>query len=205
MRARWASGCHPFWATEVVRVIRHAACPAVPWKNRLGETRELWRQNDAAGEMLARLSIATIAGTQEFSCFPGVDRIIMALSGAAVTLSVDGKTHALMPAAPFAFAGEARVTSNVRGTAQDLNLMCSRRHFRPLMTVNRVVAGETISAQGEADHTLVMALQPALLGGTEPLALAANDVVVLEPGQHLQALAEARLAVMAVLPATRIG
>ena len=81
--------CPRSLATDVARLIRHADCPPVPWKNGAGTTRELWALRDAGG-VLVRISIAEITGAQPFSEFPGTDRIIAQLDGPPMVLTIDG-------------------------------------------------------------------------------------------------------------------
>ncbi len=63
-------------------ILRVANCPAVPWKNGLGRTRELAIQPPGAGmdDFLWRVSVAEVETAAPFSAFPGVDRVISAKS-----------------------------------------------------------------------------------------------------------------------------
>ena len=110
--------------------------PATPWKNGGGVTREIWCQPAGAGihDFDWRVSIAEISRDGPFSRFDGVDRVITLLEGAGVRLlSDDGALdHRLgTPLAPFAFAGEAPVTSTLLGgTCHDFNVMTRRNRCR---------------------------------------------------------------------------
>lgn len=110
-------------------------CPARPWKNGLGRTRELAVEPAGAGmdDFLWRASVAEVDSAAPFSAFPGVDRVIVLLDGAGFTMTLDeGRRHALTtPFAPFAFAGEAQVAvSLASGPTRDFNLMTRRGRVR---------------------------------------------------------------------------
>jgi hypothetical protein len=60
-------------------------CPARPWKNGLGRTRELAVAPPGAGMdgFLWRVSVAEVDSAAPFSAFPGIDRTIVLLEGGA--------------------------------------------------------------------------------------------------------------------------
>src|SRR5690349_19195453 len=112
-------------------ILRLADCPARPWKNGLGRTRELAVEPPAAGmdDFLWRVSVAEVDSASPFSAFPGVDRTIVLVEGAGFVMTLDdGHTHALTdPYVPFAFPGEAQVAVTLAGGAtRDFNLMARR-------------------------------------------------------------------------------
>lgn len=106
---------------------------ASPWRNGGGVTREIARGSSPEGDASEvgfdwRLSVAEVAEGGPFSSFPGVDRILVLLSGDGIDLDVNGEQVSLRP--PFgahAFAGEAAVLATlVGGATTDLNVMCRR-------------------------------------------------------------------------------
>lgn len=112
-------------------IIRLRDCPAVPWKNGMGRTRELAVYPAGAGmdEFAWRASVAEVDSAAPFSAFEGIDRYIALLEGAGFTMTLDaGRSHALTtPFAPFAFPGEAKVTIALQGgPTRDFNLMLRR-------------------------------------------------------------------------------
>ena len=116
-------------------IIRLRDCPAVPWKNGMGCTRELavYPMGASMEDFVWRVSVAEVDSAAPFSAFDGVDRYIALLEGAGFTMTLDdGRSHALTtPFAPFAFAGESKVTIALRGGAtRDLNLMLRRSKAR---------------------------------------------------------------------------
>lgn len=112
-------------------LIKLGQCPAQPWKNGLGRTRELAVQPsfDGSPVFLWRVSIAEVDSAVPFSRFPGVDRVIVLLEGAGFNMTLDGRQrHALTTRyAPFAFPGETRVdVALAAGPTRDFNLMVQR-------------------------------------------------------------------------------
>lgn len=104
-----------------------------PWRNGGGLTREIARGSSPEGDVSEagfdwRFSVAEVSRGGPFSSFPGVDRILVLLSGDGIDLDVDGEQVTLRP--PFgahAFPGEAAVLATlVGGATTDLNVMCRR-------------------------------------------------------------------------------
>ena len=116
-------------------ITRLIDCPAKPWKNGLGRTRELAVHPSGAGidDFLWRVSVAEVERAAPFSAYPGVDRVIALLDGDGFTMRFDdGRTHALTePGVPFAFPGEAAVAMTLAGSpGRDFNLMLRRGRAR---------------------------------------------------------------------------
>ncbi|MFC5436499.1 HutD family protein [Rhodanobacter umsongensis] len=112
-------------------IIRLSDCPPQPWKNGLGNTRQIAVHPAEAGadDFVWRVSIAGVDSNAPFSAFPGIDRQIALLDGDGFTMTLDEDCiHSLTtPFAPFAFAGEANVAvSLVGGPTRDFNLMVRR-------------------------------------------------------------------------------
>lgn len=51
-----------------------------PWRNGAGTTRELASRTDAGGELLWRISLASLDDDAAFSVFAGLDRLFVALA-----------------------------------------------------------------------------------------------------------------------------
>ncbi|HEV2539993.1 MAG TPA: HutD family protein [Frateuria sp.] len=124
-------------------------CPAQPWKNGLGRTRELAVEPPGAGmeDFLWRASIAEVDSAAPFSAFPGVDRSIVLLEGEGFRMQLDdGRSHDLTePFAPFDFPGEAKVNVTLAGgPTRDFNLMTRRGRARGRVTVWRAPADAAI-------------------------------------------------------------
>ena len=173
--------CRRSLATDVARLIRHADCPPVPWKNGAGTTRELWALRDAGG-VLVRISIAEITGAQPFSVFPGTDRIIAQLGGPPMVLTIDGTAHPLSPLTPLPFRGEAKTSCalNGPGIARDLNLMTRRGAYRPAMRWIEAGAGAEVEVGEAGAVTALLALDPVGVTGAVRAAMTAGDLIVTE-------------------------
>ncbi len=100
------------------------------WRNGLGWTRQIHANLDtASGDWDWRLSIAEIEQDAPFSMFPGVDRVLVLLTGNGLRLCFDDDAvHLLQPPHDrLLFAGERAVTGElVDGTTHDFNLMWRR-------------------------------------------------------------------------------
>ncbi|MDP2418920.1 MAG: HutD family protein [Hydrogenophaga sp.] len=106
-----------------------------PWKNGVGNTREIVCCPHGAGldNFDWRVSIATIAQSGPFSAFAGVDRTIMLLDGDGVELQpASGAPHQLdKPHVPFRFAGDVAMHCTlIGGASTDFNVMTRRSQLR---------------------------------------------------------------------------
>jgi environmental stress-induced protein Ves len=139
------------------------------WRNQLGWTREIYRSGpggpdeDAGQDWDWRLSIAEIECDAAFSPFPGIDRVLVLLSGNGLRLRFDdGETVELQPPHDkHRFAGERAVSGElVDGATHDFNLMWRRDRIaaelwhRPLVgpMVIFVEPGETWAVHVIAGH-----------------------------------------------------
>jgi environmental stress-induced protein Ves len=126
------------------------------WRNQLGWTREIYRSGaggtgeDAGLDWDWRLSIAEIESDAAFSTFPGIERVLVLLSGNGLRLRFDdGETVELQPPHDkHRFAGERAVSGElVDGTTHDFNLMWRRDRIaaelwhRPLVGPMVIFAG----------------------------------------------------------------
>lgn len=160
-----------------------------PWKNGKGRTVELWR-HEAEGQLLIRLSRATVAKDGPFSVFPGLARNLTVLSGPGFRLIGPGLDLRCDPLVPVAFPGDLAVTaSETHGQpSDDFNVMTATHLPRPEVQMVRdghLPAGGLLA---------VYALGPVQVNG---LALAQGDVILTE--------AEARLRGDRPVIAVRLG
>lgn len=133
------------------------------WKNGGGNTRELAVWPPAAGmdDFVWRLSVADIERDGPFSAFPGIDRQIVLLDGAGVTLRADDGSFSHRLAVigePFAFSGDTSLQATLLdGATRDFNVMTRRGHCRARVEAFR--AGFAVST---GSHTLCL----LAIGGT---------------------------------------
>ncbi len=112
-----------------VLVLTPADYQIMPWRNGRGTTVEVLREDDPAGGLLWRVSMADVIEAGDFSKFPGVDRILMLVEGAGFDLDFGGQGGpvAAEPLMPLRFSGDWDTRAeNVRGPSRDLNVMVAR-------------------------------------------------------------------------------
>ncbi|KVE74822.1 HutD family protein [Burkholderia vietnamiensis] len=132
----------PADARPAVATIRGAALVASPWKNGGGVTREIaaYPPGAALDAFAWRVSVADVGAGGPFSRFDGVDRTLVLLSGAGMTLAeAGGARHVLdTPLARADFAGEAAIDATLHdGATRDFNLMTRRSAARATLAVWR--------------------------------------------------------------------
>ncbi|MEK6351113.1 MAG: HutD family protein [Burkholderia sp.] len=114
-----------------VSLIRADALVASPWKNGGGVTREIAAEPPGASldAFAWRVSVADVAQAGPFSRFPGIDRTLVLLSGAGMTLAAEDGERTLLaePLDRFAFDGERALSAELTdGPTRDFNLMTRR-------------------------------------------------------------------------------
>lgn len=110
----------------------------MPWKNGKGATTELYREDDAAGDMLWRVSIAGVTEDGPFSSFLGYDRHILALTGEGMDLEggPDGAIRVAPLFTPRSFSGDWPIAARLlAGPLTDFNLMIRRDFGRGRLLV----------------------------------------------------------------------
>jgi len=125
--------------------IEAALAAPVPWKNGGGVTREIgaFPPGAALDAFAWRVSVADVGTAGPFSRFDGIDRTLVLLSGAGMTLAEAGGAHHLLdvPLARADFAGEAAIDATLHdGATRDFNLMTRRSAARGTLDVWRAGA-----------------------------------------------------------------
>lgn len=155
-----------------------------PWKNGGGVTTQLAAHPSDAGidDFEWRVSVAQVDGPNDFSTFPGVDRIIVLLEGRRMALTVDGAQMSLTRNVPFEFRGESTVSCAIpNGSTRDLNVMTRRARARARLTV--CVAGDPPRNVPNTAISLIIALDEGLRMSTPGAPhLHRYDVVQVPPG-----------------------
>jgi len=133
------------------------AYQVMPWRNGLGVTVELARE-DGPGEagFLWRLSRADVAQDGAFSNFPGIDRTLLLLNGAGLTLAFGDRAVVLDKRYQMArFAGdEATQCALLHGPCKDFNIMVDRARGRAAVTLS-----EAAFSSHAAPRTLLHVLE----------------------------------------------
>jgi uncharacterized protein len=141
----------------------------MPWANGRGQTVELIRQNDDSGNILYRLSMATVTEDGPFSVFPGLNRNLTVIEGPGFDLVGDGTLRA-DPMVPVAFAGNIQLSAkNVTAPSRDFNVMAAM----PL-TMDVAIGGLPSAAKGATHLHFHFALEDTLIGA---IALARHDMI----------------------------
>ncbi|WP_147653974.1 HutD/Ves family protein [Vulcaniibacterium gelatinicum] len=157
------------------------------WRNGAGWTREIYAHPSAAGEGWDwRLSIAEIEADAPFSSFPGIERVLVLLSGNGLRLRFDdGRCEELRPPhARCRFPGEAGVRGELLdGPTQDFNLMWRRDAVQAELWHRPLVGPMVIFAEPHTTwivHLLAGQARFADESGLPPLA--AGDTAFLGAG-----------------------
>lgn len=130
-----------------MRIIRHADCRPMPWKNGGGVTTEImaWPPEAGLDDFDWRISMAQVASGGPFSTFAGIDRTLTVLSGAMLLAVGEAEPVALSQrSAPFSFPGDVATSAElVAGPVTDLNVMTRRGklHHSVQRLDGRVAAG----------------------------------------------------------------
>jgi uncharacterized protein len=165
------------------RLLKPADYVRMPWKNGGGQTTQIavHPAGAAAAEFDWRVSVADVATDGPFSHFPGVDRVLVLVSGAGMRLAGDTLSAELRaPFEPYLFSGdEALSCSLVAGPVRDFNLMLRRGRVRGHIEVVRDMAGRIAPARWRICHTASGAVE-CLVPGHPPLSIGADDTVVFE-------------------------
>ena len=126
----------------------------MPWKNGAGSTTELLIE--PAGATLEafewRLSMAAVAASGPFSCFPGIDRTLLLLEGDGLELDYGAHGRALLPGplVPASFSGDWATHGRLLGgPCKDFNVMSDRARVKQTVTVLRPgTEPQGVAAQG---------------------------------------------------------
>lgn len=108
--------------------------PATPWKNGSGMTRQVVISPPGAtlDNFDYRISIASVASDGDFSHFPGIDRQLLLLQGAALLLQREDGSEVRLDtfSLPLAFTGEENISSRLtEGPVTDFNVMTRRGRY----------------------------------------------------------------------------
>lgn len=148
-----------------------------------------------------RVSIATIAEAGAFSTFPGVDRVLMPLSPAGLTLEIGGRIRPLSQYETVSFTGEDAVAAvEVASIGDDLNLMTRRGACGGSIEVRSLDGAERLAAAA-GETVLVIVLEGDVsardvLWGDGPLLT--RDAVKLPSGAVAELTGHGTLAVVRV-------
>lgn len=138
----------------------------MPWKNGGGETLELFRlpATNASGFSF-RLSCARVELNGPFSLFPGIDRILLLLSGKGFTLSLPDKQVLInKPLSPFYFTGETAIQCDLlEGACRDFNVMTDRSFGESAISIVCPSVNESFLCKAECDFKFIYDIESETL------------------------------------------
>ena len=149
---------------------------SMPWRNGLGTTVEMAREDDAEGVMLWRVSAADVVEAGAFSLFPGIDRILTLIEGPGFDLDFagHGRVAPVESLQPVRFSGDwATRAEAVRGPSRDLNVMVARDRASAVLHVHR----DAMSIAPLGDRSLFFCL------AGRPVLNVAEAAYMLDPGR----------------------
>jgi environmental stress-induced protein Ves len=166
---------------------RWAETTPTSWKNGAGITREL-ASSPGRDPFDWRISIAEVATSAEFSTFADVERTIVLLEGAAMSLTVAGVTHELTGLAPWMFDGSLATSCAVaQGPTRDLNVMTRRGRCQATVEIIDVDGSVTLPlAEGATQFLIPLRGQISVERGAVPaLVLDRYDLLRLGDARRL--------------------
>lgn len=118
--------------------LTHQDFRVMPWKNGGGTTTELLHLQDDEEETLFRLSRAQVSQHGPFSILPGMERLLLVITGEGLQLELSGELLELRPGdPPLRFAGELSVYCDlIEGPVEDFNVMIDRNYGSADLTVH---------------------------------------------------------------------
>lgn len=132
----------------------------MPWANGKGVTVEMLKVEES-GQMLWRLSRASVVENGDFSIFPNIARNLTVITGPGFDLVGEGLHLAAKPLAPVAFAGDVPIrAAAVTAPSDDFNVMTAAHLHRPEVAV---ITGTTQLPKG--DTLALFALAPSQVNG----------------------------------------
>ena len=169
-----------------MRIIRHADCRPMPWKNGGGVTTEImaWPPEAGLDAFDWRISMAQVASGGPFSVFAGIDRTLTVLEG-TMRLAVEGTRDRVLSSetGPYAFPGDVATAAElIEGAVLDFNVMTRRGRFSHSVTRKTfAVPGKLELPAGTGLVFLVSGSGRVGQAGASTL-VEAHDAVLVETG-----------------------
>ena len=156
----------------MIRHLTAADYKTMTWANGKGVTVEMLKVEEN-GQLLWRLSRASVVENGDFSRFPGIERNLTVISGPGFDL-LGGELHLkAKPLLPVAFPGDTPIRAEAVTTpSDDFNVMTARHLARPEVGV---ITG-TAQLRG-GDTLAIFALTAARVNG---LTLAPYDLLLTD-------------------------
>ncbi len=161
----------------MIRHLTAADYREMPWANGKGVTVEMLRI-EAGGNLVLRLSRASVVEDGDFSIFPQIERNLTVISGPGFKLAGGGFQLEAQPLIPVAFAGDLPLRAvEVTAPSDDFNVMTARSLPRPHVGVH--MTPQTIEAGGG------LALFALGVGKVNESHLAQHDLIVTDQAARI--------------------
>ena len=193
------------------RVLTPADYRHTAWKNGGGRTTEVAvHPPDADFARFAwRASVADVIRDGPFSAFPGVDRTLVLLRGAGITLAGAGEPFEVTAHYdPVRFAGDDALACRLHaGPVRDFNLMVRRGFARGEIDVVHAEAAFVRPARFRLCYAASGASE-CLLAGHVPLTLHEDEALLIDAGDavaaalHVNPLSAAAVALIVTIDLT---
>jgi environmental stress-induced protein Ves len=194
------------------RVLTPADYRQTAWKNGGGRTTEVAVHPPGAdfARFAWRASVADVGRDGPFSAFPGVDRTLVLLRGAGITLAGEGEPVAVTARYdPVTFAGDAPLECRLHeGPVRDFNLMVRREFARGELDVVQAEAVVVRPARFRLCYAAAGASE-CLLAGHVPLTLNEDEALLIDAGDaaaaalHVNPLSSEAVALVATIDMIR--
>ena len=118
----------------MIKLIAQSEYQKKRWKNGCGTTQEI-AVSDESIEFEWRMSMADIVESGPFSAFPGMDRILVLLTGSEIKISHEGvaSEKSLQLLTPYQFSGDWPTSARISEKGRDFNLIYRRDKFKGSM------------------------------------------------------------------------
>ncbi len=153
----------------------------MPWKNGGGSTTEIYA-DPSSQDFDWRISMAKINSNGPFSLFPGIERIIMNLSGPHIKLQHENGNSVLLKALePYNFSGERETfaTMLTKGEATDFNVMTKDNKVKATLSVERGRYPVLDNAHEIADIIFIYVLSGAITTNIWSSLISADESLVI--------------------------
>lgn len=113
----------------MTRILTKSDFKDMPWKNGRGMTTEFYRRNDR-GEMVFRISSATLSESGPFSDFTGYDRTLVNLGPGPMHVSFHDSNELFLELNSVGhFDGGIAANCHIEAATRDLNVFCRRGQY----------------------------------------------------------------------------
>jgi environmental stress-induced protein Ves len=129
----------------MLRKIANELYKKMPWKNGQGLSHEILRLPEGS-ETLAdfdcRVSVAEIHGENEFSAYPGCDRLLAVWQGGEIVLHIGSDKSVHLRREPLHFKGEDIVNCEAaQAPVRDIGVIYRRSFYQAFMSHHRLASG----------------------------------------------------------------